>query len=59
MIFTDELTQPVACRAIATRLVARNVLISHTPKLKSKNANRSEVRLHKMDAKLLSSQAIN
>ena len=41
-IFTDELTQPVACRVITTRwlsakrLVARNVLISHAPTLKSK-----------------------
>ena len=42
IIFTDELTQPVACRAIATRwlsakrLVVRSVLISHDPKLKSR-----------------------
>ena len=35
-----KLTKPVACRPIATRsakqIVARNVLISHAPKLKSK-----------------------
>ena len=64
-IFTDELTQPVACRAIATRwLISEATCCEECPyftrsKTKVQNVNRPEVRLHKMDAKLLSSQAIN